>query len=114
MSETNKQVLLEANAAIVRGDHEAFLKHCTEDTKWVFVGDRTLEGKEAVRRWMAETYAEPPRFDVRRLVAEHDTLVAIGEITLKDGEGKPRRHDYCDVWQLRDGRLAELQAFVVG
>ena len=113
MSDAHKQVLQQANAAIVQGDYEGFLAHCTDDTEWTFVGDRTLAGKDAVRRWMAETYREPPRFDVKRLVAEGDTVVAIGEITLKDAAGKATRHEYCDVWRLRDGRLAQLRAFVV-
>jgi ketosteroid isomerase-like protein len=42
MSEKNKATLMKGNAAIAAGDHEGFLVHCTEDTKWVFVGDQTL------------------------------------------------------------------------
>lgn len=50
MSDKNKAVLEQANAAVVRGDHEAFLAHCTDDVVWTFVGDKTLKGKEAVRQ----------------------------------------------------------------
>ena len=60
MSEQNKEILEKRNAAISKGDNEGFLVHCMESTEWVFVGDRTLNGKEAVRQWMAETYLEPP------------------------------------------------------
>ena len=60
-----KSILEQANAAIARGDHEGFLRHCTEDTEWVFLGKQTLKGKEAVRRWMATAYQAPPRFDAR-------------------------------------------------
>ena len=31
MSQTHKQALNAANSAILRGDHEAFLAHCTDD-----------------------------------------------------------------------------------
>ena len=113
MSETHKAILEKANAAITQGDHEGFLAFCTDDTKWTFVGDRTLDGKQAVREWMATAYLEPPRFEVHRLIADGDFLAALGEITLKDETGKATRHAYCDVWRFRDGRLAELQAFVV-
>jgi ketosteroid isomerase-like protein len=113
MSDAHKSVLQKANAAIVKGDFEGFLKFCTEDTEWRFVGDRTLKGKAVVRQWMIGTYREPPRFEVRRMVAENDHVIAIGEITLKDETGKATRHEYCDVWRLRDGLLAELRAFVV-
>ena len=113
MSKTHKEILLEANAAISRGDFEGFLAHCTEDTVWNFLGDRTLRGKEAVRRWMAETYREPPKFDVRQLIADSEFLAALGEITLKDDTGKPVTFSYCDVWRFESGRLAELNAFVI-
>jgi uncharacterized protein (TIGR02246 family) len=113
MSETYKAILEAANAAIVQGDYEGFLGLCTEDTKWVFVGDRTIDGKEAVRQWMATAYKEPPQFKVLRLVAEGDCVTAIGEITLKDDAGKATHHAYCDVWRFRDGRMAELHAFVI-
>jgi uncharacterized protein (TIGR02246 family) len=113
MSDTNKAVLQKANEAITRGDYEGFLAFCTEDTEWVFVGDRTLKGKEAVRQWMAGAYQEPPRFNVHRMIGEGDFVTAIGEITMKDGEGKPAHHSYCDVWRFHDGRMAELHAFVI-
>jgi len=113
MPENHKEILKKANAAIGRGDYEGFLRYCTDDTKWTFVGERTLKGKEAVRQWMASTYKEPPQFEVHRMVAEGDFVIAMGEISLKNEAGTTARHAYCDVWRFRDGRMAELQAFVI-
>ncbi len=113
MSDENKAILEKANAAIVKGDHEGFLAFCTEDTEWIFLGDKTLKGKEAVRQWMAETYLEPPKFKVAHLIAEGDFVAALGEITLKDEDGKEALHSYCDVWRFRGDKMAELKAFVI-
>jgi uncharacterized protein len=113
MSEKNKAILQQANAAVVKGDYEAFLSHCTGDVKWVFVGDKTLKGKEAVRRYMKSTYIDPPKFVVDLLIAEGDFVTAIGEIDMTDETGKTVHSAYCDVWRVRDGMLAELRAFVV-
>ena len=113
MSKTNKEILEQANAAIAKGDFEGFLTLCTEDTVWTFEGDRTLKGKAAVREWMRTTYKEPPKFRVHRMIAEDDFVAALGDITLKDKKGKPVQHAYCDVWRFRDGKMAELQAFVI-
>jgi uncharacterized protein (TIGR02246 family) len=110
---TNKQILQKANAAISAGDNEGFLVLCTDDTLWVFEGDITLRGKAAVREWMKTAYKEPPKFNVHRLIAEDDFVAAIGEITLKDESGTPVRNSYCDVWRFRDGKMAELHAYVV-
>jgi uncharacterized protein len=113
VSKTNKEILEKANAAIAEGDFEGFLTLCTEDTVWTFEGDRTLRGKAAVRQWMTSTYKEPPRFRVHRMIAEGDFVAALGEIALKDEEGKTIQHAYCDVWRFREGEMAELHAFVV-
>ena len=113
MSDANKQVLEQANAAIRKGDFDGFLRFCTDDTEWTFEGDRTLKGKEAVRHWMEAVYREPPHFEVHRMIADGEFLAALGEILLKDEQGRAVRHAYCDVWRFRGGLMAQLQAFVV-
>jgi ketosteroid isomerase-like protein len=113
MPESPKSVLNRLNAAIRQKDFDACMACCTDDTEWVFVGERTLKGKAAVRQWMESAYQEPPRFQVHRMIAEDDSLAVLGEITLEDEQGKPVRHQYCDVWRLRDGKMAALQAFVI-
>jgi ketosteroid isomerase-like protein len=114
MSANNKSVLEQANAAVTRGDYEGFLSFCTDDTLWTFVGDRTLRGKEDVRRWMAEAYSQgPPELTVDHLISEGEFLTAVGVVTTRGEDGKATRHAYCDVWRLRDGKMAELRAFVI-
>jgi uncharacterized protein (TIGR02246 family) len=112
VSEANKQTLQRANEAIKQGDFEGFLVHCTEDTHWVFVGEQELRGKDAVRQYMQATYEVPPQFQVERLIAEGDMVVAMGDITLTDESGKKTRSFYCDVWRFEAGKMAELRAFV--
>lgn len=113
MSSENKAVLESANAAITAGDTEGFLAHCTEDIVWTAVGEMTLNGKDAVREWMADAYATPPKFSVTRLIGEDDYVTALGEIISRDDNGRPVPNLYCDVWRFRDGRMAELKAFVI-
>jgi uncharacterized protein len=113
MSQQNKEVLRNANAAITAGDIEGFLSFCVDDIIWTTVGGDTLHGKEAVRQWMLREYAEPPRFTVTRLIAEGDDVVALGGIVSRGEDGRDVHNEYCDVWHFRDGRMAELQAFVI-
>ena len=109
----NKAILEKANAAITEGDNEGFLSYCTEDTEWIFVGERRLQGKEAVRQWMVKNYTEPPKFMVETLLADDDFVTAIGKINLRDENGATASYSYCDVWRFRDGKIAELKAFVI-
>lgn len=109
----NKAILEMANAAVAAGDNEGFLLHCTDDTVWTFVGDTTLRGKEAVRQYMAKAYVTPPKFMVDHLIAEGEFVTAVGNISMEDETGKMMDYAYCDVWRFRDGKMAELKAFVI-
>lgn len=113
MSKSNKFVLETANEAISAGNIEGFLSLCTQDIEWTTVGKETINGKDAVRQWMKAVYVEPPKFSVTDLIAEDDLVTAIGQIAVKDDQGKLVHSFYCDVWRFRDGRMAQLRAFVV-
>lgn len=113
MQKDNKIILEKANAAISKGDYEGFLSYCTEDTKWEFVGEKTLIGKDAVREYMAIAYLEPPKFSVENLIAEGEFVTAIGSIRMKNSDGRMVDYSYCDIWRLHDEKLAELKAFVI-
>lgn len=113
MNLDNKTILEKANAAVTAGDNDGFLAYCTEDTVWNFVGDQILNGKEAVRAYMRQAYIEPPMFAVETMIAEGDFVTAVGNISLKNDEGVLIDYSYCDVWRFRDGKMAELKAFVV-
>jgi ketosteroid isomerase-like protein len=113
MSNNNKAILEAANAAIAEGNYEGFLSFCTDDTQWTFVGDKTLKGKAVVRQWMATEYVEPPLNIVTNLIAEGDFVTALGDLTIKDEEGKAAHYSYCDVWCFRGGKMVELKAFVI-
>ncbi|WP_294311459.1 nuclear transport factor 2 family protein [uncultured Chryseobacterium sp.] len=110
---SHAELLHEANEFVKKGQYEDFLAYCTEDTRWVFIGERILSGKEEVRDYMKEFYREPPVFSVDTTVEDGRFLAVTGEITLKDQNGVARHYDYCDVWQFEDGKIAALKAYVV-
>ena len=113
MSVNNKSILEKANAAVTAGDNEGFLAYCTEDTVWTFVGEQSLHGKEAVREYMKKAYVEPPKFDIEEIIAEGNFVTALGKISMKNEDGKMVDYSYCDVWRFREGKMAELKAFVI-
>lgn len=113
MSANNKAILEAANAAIAEGDYEGFLSFCADNTEWTFVGDKTLKGKDAVRQWMVTEYVEPPLNIVANLIAESDLVAAVGDLTIKDADGRATHYSYCDIWRFRGGKIVELRAFVI-
>lgn len=110
---TNKEILETANSAITKGDYEGFLAFCADDVIWNFVGDQVLRGKEQVRQYMAKEYHEPPNFKVETIVAEGEFVIAVGKISIKNENGQPSEHSYCDVWRFYNQKMVELKAFVV-
>lgn len=110
---SNKTILQNANAAVAKGDYESFLAYCTEDTKWVFVGDQTLNGKDKVREYMSEVYLEPPVFNIETITEEGDFVTVTGEISLKNKTGNYDHYTYCDNWRFKNGKMEELKAFVI-
>ncbi|RAU82676.1 nuclear transport factor 2 family protein [Pontibacter arcticus] len=113
MTATNQSILTKANEAIAKGNYEEFLQYCTDDTKWTFVGDQVLTGKEAVRIWMSNEYIEPPQNEVKHLISEKEYLTVLGYLTVMRKNGTRDQFSYCDVWKFRDGKMAELVAFVI-
>ena len=112
-AESNKAILERGNAAITAGNCEGFLSLCTSNTVRTFVGDKTLNGIDAVRQWMTTQYVEAPQNTVTHLIAEGDFLTAMGHLAMKDKDGSMAHYEYCDVWRFQDGKMVELKAFVV-
>lgn len=109
----NTSILVNANEHVRKGEYEAYLSYLTEDTKWVFVGERTLLGKEAVRQYIKDFYLSPPIFDMEKAIEEGDFVTATGNIALKNVNGEYDHYSYCDIWRFDNGKLAELKAFVI-
>jgi Ketosteroid isomerase-related protein len=114
MSEKNKEIVNKINAAFSANDVEGFLEHCSGDLSWTMVGDRTVNGKAAVRGFMDEMKSpEPPVFTVDEMIASDDSVACYGSMRMKDGEGESSDWTYCDVYRLKGDKVVELRSFVI-
>ena len=114
MSDENKQIVEKINTSFAEGDTEGFLSYCAENIKWTMFGEKSVEGKSAVREWMSSMEGmEPPKFTVDNLIADGDFVVSSGNMTMKDKEGKTAPYAYCDIYRLSGGKIAELRSFVI-
>ena len=113
MSAKNKEIVEKVNASFAEGRVEGFLSHCADDVVWTMVGNKTTRGKNPIREWMASMDMEPPKFTVDNIIAEGDFALAHGDMSLKEKDGKIVPYAYCDVYRFRDGKIAELNSFVV-
>jgi uncharacterized protein len=114
MSETNKQIVEKINESFTQGNSEGFLENCSEDVVWSMVGETTKEGKTAIREWMSQMEGtEPPKFTVDEMIAEGDSVACRGDMTMKDEKGVDGKYSYVDFYRFRDGKVTELNSYVV-
>src|SRR5690606_4864548 len=76
MSAENKEIVRKVNSAFEENNMDAVLEQCTDNIKWVMVGNASVEGKEEIRKWMASGNENGnclSQINSARLVAEGDT-----------------------------------------
>lgn len=113
MAENHKATIDAVNEAFAKNDLEAFLAHCADDVRWTMYGDRTVNGKQAIRDWMGPMMTEAPIFTITNVIVSGDTGVATAHMTMKNKEGAPEPYASCDVYRFRGGKIAELESYVV-
>jgi uncharacterized protein len=110
MAVTNKAIVEKVNAAFAAGSTEGFLACCAEDVAWTMVGDTTVQGKDAIRQWMASMGSmEPPQLTVHNVIAEGDFVTAYGDMTMQDKDGAVVPYAYCDIDHFRGDTIVELR-----
>jgi len=113
MSSSHKEIVEKVNAAFAQGNVEGFLSQCADDVEWTMVGEKPIKGKEAIRKWMASMGPEVPKFTVNNILADGDFATCYGDMTMRDKDGKVIPYSYCDIYRFRNGKVAELRAFVM-
>jgi len=114
MSQENKQLIEKLNEAWSTGDNEAIFRHYAEDVVWTIAGEVTLRGLKAVREFMPPTEGhEPPKLTVDKMVAEGDSVICYGDMTMGGTPDCAGAYSYCDVYTIKNGKVSELRSFVV-
>ncbi|MEX1057942.1 MAG: nuclear transport factor 2 family protein [Natronospirillum sp.] len=112
----SKQFLIDFNEAWAREDKAAILAAVTDDIQFRMAGEEDINGKEAFAAVLEEMAGTGQEFTLtinRVIISAEDTAAVEGEMTLVDEDGEPVVFMFCDVYGLRDGKIAELKAFVV-
>lgn len=114
MSESNKTIVNEVNKAFSENRVEDFLKHCSDDIVWRMIGEKTTNGITEIREWMAQMEgAEPPKFTVDEIVAEGDSVICRGDMSMKDQTGTEGKYAYCDSYRFANSKIVQLDSYVI-
>ncbi len=115
MPTSYKDIIQKVNDAFATGKTDAFLDLCSEDVKWTIVGDQVIEGKDALKTFLsAMNGEEPPRFTMDAFIADENSAMARGSMTMIEKEGCEGTYEYCDIYTFNgDGEISELRTFIV-
>ncbi len=99
--------------AYSRFDREAILATLTEDVRWDVPGAFHVQGKTAFDEHIVDPYAsDPPEITVTRLTEEHGVVIAEGAVRAPRRDGSVVALEFCDVFELRDGKIARLISYL--
>lgn len=107
-----KQVLKDFNVAFARGDVQAILVMLHDEIVWHMIGDRTLQGKEAVAAVLREMQDEEcTELHIHHIITHGSEAALNGTMTMKDG----RRYAFCDVYVFagfsKSAKIKEITSY---
>ena len=114
MAANRKEIVQRINEGFIENNLEKVLSFCTDDLTWTMVGETTVRGKDAIRKWMASMDPQPPQFTIKQTIAEGDAVIARGDMLMqekKDGPSIP--YAFCDIYRFAGDQVVELTAFVI-
>ena len=114
MSQENKQLIEKLNEIWMSNDIEELFSYYADDVVWTIAGETTLNGIQAIRDFMAQGGDHvPPQLTVDKIVAEGDSVICYGDMTMGGTPDCDGTYSYCDVYTIKSEKVAELRSFVV-
>lgn len=118
--EENRQVVLDFFAAGARGDLEAGLALIADDVTWTNIGSTKFSGTFSGKQALIDNLLGPLfgqlkagiSSEIERITAEGDTVVAQTNGTAETHDGKPYNNSYCQVFRIRDGKIAAVKEYM--
>lgn len=100
--------------AFGRTDRPAILACLTDDVEWLIPGVFHMRGKaEFDSQIENDAFVGPPAITVSRHMEQGDVVVTEGSVRAQRRDGGTMDMVFCDVFELRDGRIAKLTSYLM-
>jgi len=104
----NKDLVKRGYEAFAARDIETVMSLFDDDIEWVQPGDSavsgTFHGKAEVMEHLGRLAEKSPTVNIKRLIAEGDTVVAITDVTAGGETGED-----ADVFTIRNGKSVRME-----
>jgi ketosteroid isomerase-like protein len=95
-------------------DRPRILSCLTDDVEWVLPGAFHVRGKaEFDKHIVDEGFTGSPAIAVTRLIEENDVVVAEGSVETRRADGTILNLVFCDVFEMRDGKIRRLVSYLM-
>jgi len=95
-------------------DRPQILSCLTDDVEWVIPGTFHVRGKDDFAKHIVDDgFAGHPAITVSRITEEDDVVVAEGSVRAPKQDGTFIDLVFCDVFDLRDGRIRRLVSYLM-
>jgi uncharacterized protein len=116
----NKDLMQRIFAGIASGDSTLFLEHLADDVSLRVTGQnswsREFKGRQTVLRdlygYVRSLTKEPRKTIPLLILADEDHVVVQARGDLATKAGVPYENDYCIVYRLRGGKIAEITEYL--
>ena len=114
MAASNKTTVQEYMDAFTITDRPRILACLTEDVIWEMPGFYHHKGIEAFSKEITNDNFEGfPSIQVFRMVEENDVVVAEGAVQCKIKNGGMLDAVFCDVFEMREGKIKKLTSYLM-
>jgi ketosteroid isomerase-like protein len=97
-----------------RTDRAAILECLTDDVEWILPGAFHARGKDAFNTHIVdEGFIGQPEITVTRYLESGDAVIAEGRVVAQRTEGGPLNVVFCDVFDLREGKICRLVSYLM-
>jgi len=107
-AQDNKDTIQRGYEAFAARDIETVMSLFDDDIEWVQPGDSavsgTFHGKTEVMEHLGRLAEKSPTVNIKRLIAEGDTVVAITDVSAGGETGED-----ADVFTIRDGKTVRME-----
>lgn len=111
---TTKEFLTQFNQAWMNHDVETIVDGVTDDIYFRMATDEQgIQGKDAFRAWLNEMANPDYKMTLKteRVIVSGDDAVLAGSMQMAEPDGTQRQFAFCDLYKLRDGKIASLTAY---
>jgi ketosteroid isomerase-like protein len=110
----NKQTVETFMDGFRRTDRARILACLTDDVEWEVPGAFHARGKpEFGNHIVDEGFVANPEIALTRMTEEGDVVVAEGTVRTEKRDGTILNLAFCDVFEMRDGRVRRLVSYLV-